>query len=101
MPSKKPGLPRLRISSLDDADDLARKIDVVLRADPELRRRARRIRKAQEELRAKVGEDAFAIYMKLEEAVTARDARALDVVAVWAFTEGLRVGAGGDIHEDP
>jgi len=39
--------------------------------------------------------------MRIEEVVTARDAHALDVVAVWAFTEGLRVGAGSDIHDDP
>lgn len=92
MPSKKIKKhqpPRLCITDLDDPEVLARKIDAILLADVKLRRWGRRIRKVQEELRAVVGNDNFRIYLRVEEEVTARGVHALDVVAVWAFTEGL------------
>ena len=89
----KPTLPRLCVSDLDDAERLARKIDVILLADTELRRRSRRIRKLQEELRRAAGEDSFGIYLRIEEEVIARGVHALDVVTVWAFGEGMRAGA--------
>lgn len=91
--TSKPTLPRLHLSDLDDAERLAEKIDVILRSDRELRRRNRRIRRLQEELRAIVGDDNFGVYLRLEEAVIARGVHAVDVVAVWAFTEGMRTGA--------
>jgi hypothetical protein len=90
----------MRVSDLDDAERLARKIDVVLLSDSELRRRNRRIRKLQEELRRAVGNDNFGIYLRLEEEEIARGVHALDVMTVWAFGEGMRAGAQESEVED-
>lgn len=100
MTSKKTGPPRLRISSLDD-DNLGEKIDLVLRGDGEVRRRARQIVKLQAELRCLIDDVKFRSYLKLEEAVNARAARALDVVAVWAFSEGLRAHRKSELDDGP
>jgi hypothetical protein len=90
--TKKHQAPRLCVSDFDDADQLAAKIDVILRADTELRKWGRRIRNLQDELRDAVGNDSFGVYLRLEEEVIARGVRAIDVVTAWAFREGMRVG---------
>lgn len=85
-------IPRLTAEDFDHPERLAEKIDQVLRADDALRRRGLRIRRLQDRLRKAIPADEFGHYLAVEEAVNARGSRAIDLVAGWAYKEGLREG---------
>lgn len=85
-------LPRLHLEDLDDDGQVSRKIDRVLLADDDLRRRRIRILLRGSVLKRRVSDDAFQSFLRLEEAWTARSSTELLLVARWAFDEGRRAG---------
>ncbi len=84
--------PRLHLEDLDDDGQLARKIDRLLLADDDLRRRRIRILVRGSVLKRRVSDIAFDTFLRLEEAWTVRSNIELLLVARWAFREGCRVG---------
>lgn len=74
-----PTLSGLKVIPLDrldhvpaEEDDLAALIDQLHRDDPELRRLRGRILRLQRKLHARVDEDTWKVYLRLEEAVNER-----------------------------
>jgi len=59
-------IPRLTVRDFDDATRLAEKIELVLRADDELRRRARLLRRLRNEVRSAVGDGHLNAYVPSE-----------------------------------
>jgi len=78
--------------TLDDDDTLTWAIDELVRGDDNYQRQTKKILRMQTRLRAAASDDAFAAYMRLEEAVNARFGDALVLVARWAFQAGQHSG---------
>ena len=84
-------LPRLTRTTLRDPS-LHWAANEAIGADPELRRLAMRIRKLQEKLRHAVDDDAWSLYLKLEQTINQRVVDESAKLVAWAFREGLREG---------
>lgn len=83
-------VPQLEQDDLEREGRLARKIDRVLLANDDLRRRRNRILMRQSVLKRRVSDVAWRTFLRLEETMTARSATEVLIVARWAFNEGLR-----------
>lgn len=74
-------------------EQLAERLDELLRADTGYRRLSIKVRRALRRLLSLLDEAGSARYMTLEQAVNARDVYSTDAVAQWAYGLGLRDGA--------
>ena len=66
-------------------------LDRGFRRNKELRRLARKICGLQDELRSRVGEEAWAIYLRIEEVASERLCKVVDLAAQAGFQRGRRV----------
>lgn len=80
-----------RLTAKDFADDavLAEHVYRVLEGQRGRRARSEKIRRLQRQLRMLVNDRVWSTYLSIEEAVNARADREIQVVARWAFREGL------------
>jgi dephospho-CoA kinase len=83
-------VPTLTAEIVADDETLAEAVDEVVRRDPVAREQLAEITTYQEMLQAAVDADTWRLVLHIEELTTARFADALLIVAVWAFTEGVR-----------
>lgn len=72
----------------DEAIDLV--IDAVLIGNGSLRRLTKKILKQQKTLRHAVDDDAWKVFLKLEEVVNERASMQMTVLVRWALTHGSR-----------
>jgi hypothetical protein len=87
----KPALPTLTPAIIADPEGkLALAIDRVLATSPELRELQGLLVTQQRRLRTLLSDEAWATYMEVEEATTARWAEATSVLVQWAFNEGMK-----------
>lgn len=80
--------PPLTPAVLADRTALGDALDALLQADPTWRRQTRAVLKAQEQLRAVLDDEQWAMYLDVEAAANARLTEALITIARWAFEEG-------------
>jgi hypothetical protein len=85
--------PRLDVRTAADESALDDALGALADGDIEYRSASRDVLRLQGRLRALVTETAWGTYLELEVATNSRDANFDRVVALWAFTEGVRSGA--------
>jgi hypothetical protein len=90
MRGRRSAQPPLTDAVVQNEQRLGAAIDAFLVQDEVMRRRRRQILRRQREVRHHCSEQAWAAYLRLEEAVNARLDLALMIVAKWAYTEGRR-----------
>lgn len=72
--------PLVRLEDVADDDNLTALIDQLQRDDPGLRRLHRRILRLQRQLRARVDDGTWRVYLELEATVNERGSRLLNLV---------------------
>jgi hypothetical protein len=84
--------PKLAPDLVIDDQALAAAVDEMLRRDAEYRRQTAEILSSQAKLRSQVTDNAWQLYLRLDEAHTTRLADATAAVARWAFGQGQQCG---------
>ena len=82
--------PKLRIVVLNDDEKLAQAIESHIRNYCPYIRQQRRILQLQSALKNLIDVEAWAVYLKLEDAVNYRDNRIREGLVRWAFRAGAR-----------
>ena len=82
----------LTADALDDQDQLGFVIDRVLLRDAEYRRLSRRVVRQQRKLKKLCRSEAWRRYLRVEAETSARHVHVLDLVARWAFDQGVQAG---------
>ncbi len=89
-----PGALLLNPAIIADDRQLAALVDEFIQSDPTDRAHRDTVVVLQAHLREHVADDVWPVFLKLDEAVTARLADLSLAVARWAYLEGLSYGGG-------
>jgi hypothetical protein len=89
-----PHTPTLNPKVVADDALLALVVDQFLGGNDANQNHRRKILALEEELRAHVGDEAWRVFLKLDEADAARMSDLSIALAQWGFTEGLRYADG-------
>jgi hypothetical protein len=90
--------PRLSPTVVTDDTLLARAIDEVIQADDEDQRHCLGIQKVQTELRARVDDETWKVFLRLDAATNARLADLTVTITTWAFVQGQLDAGKGDVR---
>lgn len=80
--------PKLDSRILKNSESLSRVLGELVERDLRQKRHRRRILRLQKRLHGLVTAEAWRVYLLLEEASAARLGEAIDLVTLWAFTQG-------------
>jgi len=82
--------PKLDARTLKHPESLSTVLGELVEGDVRQKRHRLRILRLQKELRALVTEEAWRVYLRVEDASAVRLGEATELVAAWAFKQGCR-----------